>query len=595
VHVPSEIDFIPNEFGLLVPATAIHPKPRMPNVKVYLTYRDFTGTPMPETKLVELLGQLSSADCLASLAHIGGRLYASPEPYEEVQRQLIHELSGDSEPGRRLHLMLKEPRFGAVFFEQQLVHLARLVIIHADLRPHDDFDGRALYDEWMACLLGVTDLLEEGLYLTDPAERRSWEIRQSEINSNEDQLPLWALHHEVYSVLWPEMSSERAKEADDAFQRHFGLTIDEYFTVGSAVMAYFVNSGLGELPRSPLKPRQYFSSAQIDRSSWQAFFKLNARGVAALRDELLKEEADYGSTSYGSLTFERYPLVEVGPGLYVPISLSSLKRRITQGVFHLLSEAAEADRLDRRRYNSAFGLVFQRSVESTMRRGVSASTPDVSITADVKYDGATGRRDSTDVILGQGRDPVFIEVVSGPLQAATVTRGDADAFDSDVDRLVVGKARQLDECIHDFLEGRLEIDGSDPANLHQVWPVIITSHPFPHAEFVTAYVTERVRAAGHLADARIGPLAVVSAEELFFCEAFMQRGLSFLSLIRGWKSGADAALPFKNYLIVRGGGRAPGSEHFERRFAEATANYMRRLLNSDVTPDDVLEHAKGEP
>ena len=566
----------------------------MPNVKVYLTYRDFTGTPMPEPKLVDLLGQLSSADCLASLAHIGGRLYASAETDEEVQRQLINELSGDSEPGRRLQEMLKEPPFGAVFFEQQLVHLARLVIIHADLRPHDDFDGRALYDEWMACVLGVTDLLEEGLDLTDPAERRAWEIRQSEINSNEDQLPLWALHHEVYSVLWPEMNSERAKQADDAFQRHFGLTIEEYFTVGSAVMAYFMNGGLGELPRSPLKPEQYFSSAQIDRSSWEAFFKLTARSVAALRDELAKEEADYGSTTFASLTFERYPLAEVEPGLYVPISMSSLKRRITQGVFHLLGEAAEADSFDRRRYSSAFGSVFQRSVESTMRRGVSASTPEVPITADVKYDGAAGRRDSTDVILGQGRNPVFIEVVSGPLQAATVTRGDCDAFDSDADRLVIGKAGQLDVCIHDFLDGRLEIDGSDPANLNRVWPVIITSHPFPHAEFVTAYVMERVRAAGHLVDARIGPLAVVSAEELFFCEGFMQQGSSFLSLIRGWKSGADVVLPFKNYLIARGGGRAPGSDHFERRFAEASANYMRRLLNSEVTADDVLEHAKGE-
>jgi hypothetical protein len=65
---------------------------------------------------------------------------------------------------------------------------------------------------------------------------------------------------------------------------------------------------------------------------------------------------------------------------------------------------------------------------------------------------------------------------------------------------------------------------------------------------------------------------------------------------RSWKSGPGANLPFKNELVALSGGRAPGSDHFERRFAEANAQYMNRLLESGVTADDVLQHAKqGKP
>jgi hypothetical protein len=64
--------------------------------------------------------------------------------------------------------------------------------------------------------------------------------------------------------------------------------------------------------------------------------------------------------------------------------------------------------------------------------------------------------------------------------------------------------------------------------------------------------------------------------------------------VRAWKSSSFAVLPFKNYLVAHGGGRAPGSPHFfEYRFAEANANYIRRLLGRDVTAEDMLEHASG--
>lgn len=80
----------------------------------------------------------------------------------------------------------------------------------------------------------------------------------------------------------------------------------------------------------------------------------------------------------------------------------------------------------------------------------------------------------------------------------------------------------------------------------------------------------------------------LSAAELSFCEGFMERGKTFLGLVRGWKSGSEAPYLFKNYLIALGGGKAPASEHARLRFARANADYLSRLFGSEQTAEDIL-------
>jgi hypothetical protein len=137
------------------------------------------------------------------------------------------------------------------------------------------------------------------------------------------------------------------------------------------------------------------------------------------------------------------------------------------------------------------------------------------------------------------------------------------------------------------------VSAVDPATVAHVWPVIVTSHPFPHRECIIAAVEKQVRKAGHLQGERIGGLAIVSAEELFFCEGFMQQGRTFLSLIRGWKSGPHPDLSFRNHLIEEGRGRAPSSEHLERRFAEFNVENMNRVLGREEDLETALEKMRA--
>lgn len=421
-----------------------------------------------------------------------------------------------------------------------------------------------------------------------PQERLSWELRQCGVNHRDDLLPSIGLHHEIYRVLMPEEFNEAAAKVEAAFEAHTGMGLADFFVIGAAVQARFTNPG------SLLAPAEYFKPTLLESEDWTPFFELLARDQAGLKAELEAEGKRYGPTTYGSLSIERFPLFEGAPGVYCVISPWALGRRVTEGVFHLLAEAAEAEKKNRSFYTGEFGIPFQRSVERTLRRGNAATGAPVPVAADVPYGTSrSAMRRSSDVILGYERFPVFVEVVSGPLRVGTLTRGDLDDFEADVTRLVIDKAGQLETSIEAFLSGRLVINGIDPISTKRIWPVIVTSHAFPFRDEIDKAIAERLAAAGHLRGERIAPLAIVSAEELFFCEGFMERGESFLALISGWKSDpASAPHSFKNYLIEHGEGRAPGGKHFEQRFAEAGAEQAKRLFGKDYSAAEVLARTR---
>lgn len=469
-------------------------------------------------------------------------------------------------------------------------------MLHADDRPPDGFAGSdETYQRWLECLLGVSDLLDEGIELADADARISWELRQTGLNHEEDQLPVLAVHYEVLRELWPELRSEKAHEIEDAFKRHTGMSIADYFAVGAAVQARLTTCGQSPSGTALLKPSEMFEKTKVGDELWKPFFALLGRDLDELRTELRAEETRYGPTTYGALSFERFPLLRFESDLYLPVFAPSLARRVTEGVFHLLAEAAEADGRDRRHYISPFGNLFQALVETSLRRGVAASSADTArITGDILYGPKRSRIRSCDVILLYERQVVFVEVVSGPAQVGTLTRGDLSCFEWDLERLVLNKVKQLNVSIDDFLARRLDLPGADPATVSAIWPVLVSSHPFPQAEYVNREVQRRLEGCGYLRQPRVAPLALVSAEELCFCEGYMERDRTFLSLIRGWKTGSEADQPLKNYLVTLGGGRAPASDHAERTFARATADYARRLLGSEWDPDDVLVELRSD-
>ena len=110
---------------------------------------------------------------------------------------------------------------------------------------------------------------------------------------------------------------------------------------------------------------------------------------------------------------------------------------------------------------------------------------------------------------------------------------------------------------------------------------------------VTEHVEGRVAETGLYSDPRVLPLALVSAEELTFCEGFAQRGRTFFSLAHGWKASPGSRQSFKNYLIELGGGTAARSDHADEMFARSTAERAKRIFGKDYDPEDVRQRLEG--
>jgi hypothetical protein len=182
---------------------------------------------------------------------------------------------------------------------------------------------------------------------------------------------------------------------------------------------------------------------------------------------------------------------------------------------------------------------------------------------------------------------VAADVVAGPLQARTVTRGDLAAFDRDMAKLVEKKAGQLAKRVNDIMTGEARNVGLAPEGIGAIWPVIITATSFPHRPEIGPVVRQRLKKLGLLQGKLYRPLAIISAEELAAAEGAIEGGASFLDLLREWKAHANTGdHSFKNFLIDRQPDRRQlPAEHHREMYKEAM-NTMTAHVFEDPPASD---------
>ena len=205
-----------------------------------------------------------------------------------------------------------------------------------------------------------------------------------------------------------------------------GMSIADYFTVGAAVLARFIElAGRAEEGAPGISPRKAFGQVTMAKGTWEAFFALNAGGTSdALRDELIDETSRYGESTYSSLTFERFPLV-ADRAWPLPAAVDRQPAPAASRRYAITSSARPPSPMD------AIALLqlglrgrLPGVGRANLRRGAEMEDSGATIIADVPYGprSEAGRR-SSDVILEYERNPVFVEVVSGRLTGSS-TQGD---------------------------------------------------------------------------------------------------------------------------------------------------------------------------
>ena len=542
--------------GLWTPATpsqqAEHPASRY--VRTFLTYTELGGDPVDEAWIVSRLQKMSAYDCLQAIGRLSCMVDAAPLGDPNQQLRIMERLGWPQAVRDRVEPILRSNGGRTLFFPQQLVHLSRLAALHADPRPMDNFGKHALVDDFIQCVLGVTELLgEDGVDLELEANQVSWILRQTTINERQDSVAMWARYYDIFVRTWDQVATPEAFDAAAAFEEFASISIPHWLSTGFAFYALFLRYGTLDSEDFFVVPGDGFSETSMQRAEWEAFLELTAVTLEECRARIVAEHERLGPTIYRCQSFEERPLLRV-PGdaeRIFPLALDSLERHITEGIFWILSDAAMDKSLPREHFTGAFGQVFEEWVQRAFERAI----PPIGVQRVHRakpYAGPDGDVDSTDVIIDYEPDVVFVEVVAKRPQAATLTRGDYASFGQDLEMGILKKAKQLDRNVADFRSGRLVVGGMDPNRITRIFPVILSIEGFPSMPPIPMVIAERIKAKGLLCD--LPSVALVSAEELAAIEAFMEQGVSFLELLRGWKLDSGlAGLPFSNYIDMSPG------------------------------------------
>jgi hypothetical protein len=551
----------------------------LPNVLrwagTYLTGREIWGKAASAEEIHASLADMSVYDVLALVGSMSASLVIEPDSASaEAQAELASYLAIEDE-NLVANLARGLSRGQVLIHTQQLYHLARLAVLCADSRDADALGGGEFLTSFHKVLFGIGDLMSSKI--TGNPDIISLELRLTALNHDEERLGQWSFYHELFDRIWPTV--EGAPDADQAFAKFTGLSIAEYLALGFAVSAGLTRKINGR-PIARLDIANWLAQIPIEEKKREAFLAVTGGTVDELRAGLIAEQESHGATTYASLSIEKRPLVRRDEQLYVS-NFAAYERRATHGIFHLLSEGSEKEGLSREAYTAPFGAAFQIWVENALRR-VEESSAGVEIFADVPYGTKREPRDTSDVVLVYERNIIVIEVVAGALRIGSLTHGDLEMFNLDLEKFVFKKARQLTKRIADMRAGLTEKIGITVEQVSTIWPVIVTSAPFPVRPAIMESIRGELKTKGLLRQKGTGTISIIGAEELAGLEGYLAAtGETALDVIRGWKANARTGdMYLKNFLFERFGGPIPRSAHFGEMFDELSERSHRLLFGA---------------
>jgi len=280
---------------------------------------------------------------------------------------------------------------------------------------------------------------------------------------------------------------------------------------------------------------------------------------------------------WGFLSLQRTPVITMS-GDYLVMDDSYLFERVTAGLYWDVhdSEKSRIGEHARHLWTQAYGEMLELYVLDLLQRlAPPALGGGTNLYREADFRSAYSGK-TCDAGIDFGTDFCAIEVVSGQVQVSTRIEGDPSGFESDTDRLVIKKARQLHET-SSFLLARVEdLTGPRQIGRTRILPVIVNAGTYPVNPISMAYVDMRLEQEGLLQDPRLGHLCIVDVSELEILEGFAGSGLLPMHLaLRAWKDSDLANVSLKNYLLSRYAARRP--DRVKKESEELLERMIERL------------------
>ncbi len=537
-------------------------------------YLDFSS----ELVIRYALGRVPSIQLVQALAVLNW-LLLEPDAMERWREEYAAGLH--PEIGARLTAAMRSDDIRRAFLGRQgVLHAMRLALLADEVTdPYDDdappIVVATLLVHGVSTFLSVEDDDADDSFFGVSTSVAMELVQNSYFHRANDPLTEIAR----YSLLWRYYGGRLERHSMTVpptvlLEQITGLTFDELLTMGFAVYGYarcwqpdkpiWLNADLG----------QRFPATKVD-----AFWAVMARD----REEFAGAFQARG-TRWGLLPFHTTPTMREGGRVLILDPLSVLDR-VLSGLYWIVHDHVKQHQgeRERHRWTQVHGEMVEGMVRDYVRSFALPTTGDATFYAEDAFARAYPGHKIPDAGIDYGDVVCLFEAVSGQLSAPTWLEGRFDAFERDTERIVLKKARQLDDACACVLRDESRLTGHPPVVERRVLPVIVVGEGYPLNPLSYRYVTQKLATAGLFQHPRIYPLAIIDVRELEMLVGLAEHGHSIVGELLTWLSSPHRAMFLRNDLIRRHG--AESGSIFRPRRLRSEFDRLTSVMADLIGPD----------
>src|SRR5258708_3009456 len=502
---------------------------------VYTTHNEVLGKRYTQKELEDDLSKLSVEDCIiATSMFLTVQLFFEGEIRQKV-----------------LNVLQREPK-RIVFFETQLLLLAKYAILYAKSEPANNFDERKLFPIYMRAVLGVTDVLDEKTEGTTEPELQRAAIRSMYFFSRPNLLYSLIRTLDLFITIPNELTTQHQYlDIPALFQEATSLPLETYLFLGLSLTAQLTEQKPGSFKDGNwcIIPEKYFLQTHFSKDEVALIMQEFSVDIQSLK--ILYQNQDNFEYNFNGLV--QHPLVTFDKQRFFPLTLSLLKDKITVQVYWILFDYIKGKYSKKlHRYTNFMGVCFEEYVYRLLRRVYPSSLVGDRLIKEITYFRGKDEVKTADNILINPSSLMLLETKVSQLKVVkTGVVGDLEAFREDVGKIIVDSFITIQRTKEDFQRGLLKKDlPVEPKSIRAFYPMVIAYGPFIQFPLVWKIVKEEITKLPGYDLELLNNLQIIQADELEIIEAFLEgSGISLETLIQ--KKIADPVykeLSFHIYL-----------------------------------------------
>jgi hypothetical protein len=473
--------------------------------------------------------------------------FRSMEP--KLQRQLMYAVYGPN-IGAAGDCFLNAHENGAVFFEQQLFALQRLLVLHAS-----NEEAPALADEHLRVLKTVLLYIPGTILASDDDMTDASEFVEDErwlqyfignggFVAHGSLMHEMARAHRMYEVIAKSRLVRGHSDVcpiDEWLVEAYGMTFVELQAFGFVMLAGSKVKAENEPPVA-IDP-SYFNSTAFEGRTADGF-KAFAADREWLRQEFQRSTETPRRIALETHPFRRRPGLVQEDGTVLIVAPRAIEAWLgASGTYYRLFDIARKKGSETRKRFTRFNGVLQEHYarhlmhsaypgqESRRRFGMGiVRGPNT-----YKVDKGRGELETSDVAIGLGFDLVLLEVTAGRLTERSLVEADADSVRADLEKMIEKKIRQVGRVIGDVFDDPSRLPDIDLTLVKSVWPIVVSGDGLFQNPTLWAYTNER--AGKYLqfdrmrVPANVKPVVILDLEEFEALGGMIGAGLSLVDIL----------------------------------------------------------------